>query len=145
MEAGSHATTPSTPARLYCLLVGAALLVGGLIGYFYESSFETGESLRSDEALGVLAVNGWHNLVHLASGAVLLALAGVARPAALAFGAVYTLVALVGFVATGSDGLGFVAENSALFDAIPVNDADNVLHLAIGLTGLAAGATTPRD
>jgi hypothetical protein len=30
-----------------------------------------------------------------------------------------------------------------LLDLIPVNTEDNVLHLILGVTGLAAGAATP--
>ena len=62
----------SSPARLYCLLIGAVLVVAGIIGFFYEASFKTGDSIRSDEAFDVLAVNGWHNLVHITIGALLL-------------------------------------------------------------------------
>ena len=32
----------STPARLYCTLVGAVLVIAGIIGFFYSASFDTG-------------------------------------------------------------------------------------------------------
>ena len=32
----------SSPARLYCLLVGGVLVVAGIIGFFYEASFAVG-------------------------------------------------------------------------------------------------------
>src|SRR5215203_1522757 len=81
----------SSPARLYCLLVGAVLVVAGIIGFFYEASFATGDSIREDEVFGILGVNGWHNVVHLAIGALLLAAAGsAAKPAALFVGVLYT-------------------------------------------------------
>ena len=74
----------TSPARLYCLLVGAVLVIAGIIGFFYEASFATGDSLRSDKVFDVLAVNGWHNLVHISIGAILLIAAGsAARPAAI--------------------------------------------------------------
>ena len=38
---------------------------------------------------------------------------------------------------------GFVDGNSVLW-LVPVNTADNFLHLALGLLGLAAGAATPK-
>jgi hypothetical protein len=67
--------------------------------------------------------------VHLASGLVLLLLAGRrARVAAVAFGAIYAIVALVGLV-DGNDVLG----------VIPVNGADNVLHVVLALAGVATG------
>jgi hypothetical protein len=135
----------ASPARLYCLLVGAVLVVAGIIGFFYEASFKTGDSIRADEAFGILAVNGWHNLVHLAIGAILLAAAGAAaRPAALFVGILYIVLCILGFIATGDDGIGFIAENDTLIDLVPVNNEDNVLHLILGITGvIAALATRP--
>ena len=38
---------------------------------------------------------------------------------------------------------GFVESDNVLLGLIPVNDEDNVLHLILGLTGLAAGAASP--
>jgi hypothetical protein len=135
----------SSPARLYCLLVGAVLVIAGIIGFFYEASFATGDSLRSDDVFGVLSVNGWHNLVHIAIGALLLVSAGsAARPAALFVGVLYIVLCILGFIATGNGGIDFVAENDTLIKLVPVNNEDNVLHLILGITGvLAAFATRP--
>jgi Domain of unknown function (DUF4383) len=135
----------ASPARLYCLLVGAALVVAGIIGFFYEASFKTGDSIRANDLLGILAVNGWHNLVHLTIGAILLAAAGAAaRPAALFVGVFYIVLCILGLIATGDDGIGFLAENDTLIDLVPVNNEDNVLHLILGITGvIAALATRP--
>jgi len=135
----------STPARLYCLLVGAVLVIGGIIGFFYEASFATGDSIRSDDVFGILAVNGWHNLVHIAIGAVLLLAAGsAARVAALWVGVLYIVLCVLGFIATSNNGIGFVAENDTLLKLVPVNNEDNVLHLILGITGvIAAFATRP--
>jgi hypothetical protein len=133
----------ASPARLYCLLVGAVLVVAGIIGFFYEASFKTGDSIRADDIFGILAVNGWHNLVHLAIGAILLAAAGAAaRPAALFVGVLYIVLCILGFIATGDDGIGFIAENDTLIDLVPVNNEDNVLHLILGITGVIAGLAT---
>jgi hypothetical protein len=135
----------ASPARLYCLLVGGVLVIAGIIGFFYEASFATGDSIRSDDALGVLAVNGWHNLVHLGIGALLLVAAGsAARPAALFVGILYIVLCILGFIATGGGGIDFVAENDTLIELVPVNNEDNVLHLILGVTGvIAALATRP--
>jgi hypothetical protein len=85
----------------------------------------------------VLAVNAWHNLVHLVTGLLGLACArSAARPYALALGLAYGVIAIWGFLAT-DHGTG------ALLDLIPVNTEHNVLHLILGVTGLAAGAATP--
>jgi hypothetical protein len=133
----------SSPARLYCLLVGAVLVIAGIVGFFYESSFATGDSIRVDDAFGILGVNGWHNLVHLAMGALLLAAAGsAARPAALFVGVLYIVLCVLGFIATGDGGIGFVAENDVLIELVPVNSEDNVLHLILGITGVVAALAT---
>jgi hypothetical protein len=129
----------STPARLYCTLVGAALAIAGIIGFFYSASFATGAvevGADTDDVLGILAVNGWHNLVHLGLGLLALAVAGYpsgARAYCLGIGLVYVVLAIWGWI--DSDGI--------LIGLIPVNDEDNVLHLVLGLVGLAAGAATP--
>jgi Domain of unknown function (DUF4383) len=126
----------ASPARLYALLVGSALTIAGIIGFFYDSSFDTGSSLTSEAVFGVLDVNGWHNVVHLATGLLGLAAAGyAARTYALGLGLVYVVVAIWGFAET-SNGFGVI------LDFLPVNTEDNILHLLLGLTGLAAGAAT---
>lgn len=129
----------ASPARLYALLVGATLVAVGVLGFFYSASFDTGGSVLadSDDVFGILAVNGWHNLVHLATGLLGLAAAGqAARSYALALGLAYLIVAIWGFAET-EDGVGVI------LDLLPVNTEDNWLHLALGLTGLGAGAATP--
>ena len=45
------------------------LVVAGIIGFFYESEFTDDASVR-DAVFGILDVNGWHNVVHLATGAL---------------------------------------------------------------------------
>ena len=123
----------SSPAKLYATLVGAALTIAGIAGFFYSASFGSPGSV--DDAFGILAINGWHNVFHLTSGLVGLAAAGyAARQYALGFGLLYIVVAIWGFViGSGDDILGI----------IPVNTEDNILHLILGLTGVAAGAATP--
>lgn len=122
----------ATPASLYAGLIGAVLLVTGIIGFFYSSSF--GSPGNVDAVFGILDVNAWHNLIHIASGALgLLAFRAGARASrtyALAFGAVYIVVAIWGFIIGGGESiLGFV----------PINDEDNVLHTILGVLGIAAG------
>ena len=127
-------TRSRTPAQLYALVFGATLVLAGILGFFYSASF--GSPGKVDGVLGILDVNGWHNIVHIATGAIgLLALGySAARSYALGLGAVYILVTIWGFaVGDGGQILGF----------IPVNTEDNVLHLLIGLAGLGAYAATP--
>lgn len=136
----------SSPARLFCLLIGAVLVVAGIIGFFYSASFAVGDEVVSDEVVGILAVNGWHNVVHIAIGCLLLVAAGgAARSAALFVGALYLVLAALGFIATGDGGIGFVAENGVLIDLVPVNDEDNWLHVILGVTGVLAGVASGRQ
>jgi len=123
-----------SPARLYALVIGAVLVVAGVIGFFYESEFTDDRSVR-DAVFGILDVNGWHNVVHIATGALGLAAFAAggypARAYALGLGAVYIVVAIWGFV---------VGDGDSILSIIPVNTEDNVLHVLIGIAGLAAGA-----
>src|SRR5829696_5912993 len=83
-----------TPAQWYCLIFGATLLLVGIIGFFADAGFDVGSGIDGDKLLGVFEVSGLHNLIHIASGAVLLAVApkaSTARLGALAFGVVYLL------------------------------------------------------
>jgi hypothetical protein len=127
-----------SPAQAYALAVGGALLAGGLIGFLYEPSFAVGDSVERDAVFGLLDVNGWHNVVHLSTGAAGLALMGSwggARAYALGLGAVYLLVTAIGLA---------YGDGEAILGLIPINTADNVLHLAIGALGvIAALATAP--
>ena len=123
----------SSPAKLYATLVGAVLTIAGIIGFFYSASF--GSPGEVDKVFGVLAVNGWHNVVHLATGLLGLAAAGyAARQYALGLGLVYIGVAIWGFI---------IGSGESILSIVPVNTSDNILHLILGLTGLAAGAATP--
>jgi Domain of unknown function (DUF4383) len=126
-----------SPAQVYALVIGLTLVVVGIAGFFYNASFSTGDGTERDAVLGILDVNGWHNIVHIASGAVGLLVAGSyggARAYALGLGAVYLLVTLLGFIAGDGD---------EIFNLIPVNTEDNVLHLLIGIAGIGAGLATP--
>jgi hypothetical protein len=123
-----------TPAQLYALVIGATLVVAGIVGFFYSSAF--GSPGHVDDVFGILGVNGWHNVVHIASGAVGLLCLGYAasRSYALGLGIVYVAITIWGAaIGSGESILGF----------IPVNTEDTVLHGIIGLTGLAAYAATP--
>jgi hypothetical protein len=126
-----------SPAQLYALVFGVVLVAVGILGFFYEGSFTTGDDAPREGLLGIFDVNGWHNVVHIASGLVGLALAGSyagARAFALGFGAVYALVALVGFI---------MGDGEVILGLIPVNTADNVLHLLIAFAGIGAGVASP--
>lgn len=106
--------------QLAATVFGAVFVAVAVIGF-----------VQGDTVLGVFEVDALHNVIHLASGLAALAAASSGRTSRLyflGFGAVYALVAAIGFV-DGDTVLG-------LFD---VNAADNVLHLVIAAATLALG------
>lgn len=126
-----------TIAQWWCLGVGAVLLLVGALGFVAESSFDTTETGLDGGSLLGFEVNGWHNLVHIASGLFLLAMSSRwrnARLAAIAFGVIYGAVTVVGMI-DGAD----------VFGLMPVNDADNVLHLVLSAGSILAGLVAPGD
>ena len=138
---GDPRTDERSAAQWFCLVIGATLVIVGLLGFLVEAKFDTatgGDPGPLDgENLLLFEVNGWHNVVHLASGLFLLAMAGrhaAARTAALAFGAIYAVVTVIG-LADGRDVLGL----------FPVNPADNVLHILLTVAALAAGLASTQD
>jgi hypothetical protein len=133
-SAGKKEGAARTIAQTFCLVVGIGLIAAGVLGFFFGGSgFGAGTNVQGEEFI-VFEVNGWHNIVHIATGAVLLLLAPKAKVAAtgaLVFGLVYVVVAVWGFI-DGND----------VANLIPVNTADNWLHVAIALASLlAAGAS----
>ena len=130
-------TSERTPAQWYTLIFGATLLLVGLVGFAADAGFDVGSDIDGDKLLGIFEVSGIHNLVHIASGALLLAASpkrASARLVALAFGVVYLLVAIVGFI-----------QGDNVIGLIPVNSADNFLHVAISVLGIAAGVASSGD
>jgi uncharacterized protein DUF4383 len=82
--------------------------------------------------LGIFQVNAFHSVVHIVSGiaALVAAMTGAyyAKLYFKVFGVVYALVTVLGFL-TGN----------GLFGLIPVNMADNLLHLVIAASSLYLG------
>ena len=105
-------------------------------GFIVESAFETSSSVQGDDLI-IFEVNGWQNVVHIASGLFLLALMrrrDTARLAALSFGVIYGIVTIIGLI-DGNDVLGL----------FPVNAADNILHVVLTLAAFAAAFAPLRD
>ncbi|MFE9193019.1 DUF4383 domain-containing protein [Micromonospora sp. NPDC007208] len=87
--------------------------------------------------LGLFQVSILHNLVHLAFGVAGLALARTvsgARTYLVAGGAIYLVLWLYGLVVDHQSGANFV----------PLNNADNWLHLFLGLGMIALGLALTR-
>ena len=129
----------SSPSMLYAGVVGATLVVAGIIGFFYNATFTSDESVR-DAVFGLLDVNGWHNVVHILTGVLgLLAFragAHSARTYALGLGVVYLAVAAWGFM---------IGDGESILSIVPVNTEDNILHLLLGVAGVGAALATPAE
>jgi uncharacterized protein DUF4383 len=125
------------PAMLYAGVVGAVLVLVGIIGFFYNAEFTSDESVR-DAMFGVFDVNGWHNTLHILMGVLALLAYGAgvhaARNCAMALGVVFLVIAAWGFI---------VGDGESILSIIPVNTEDNVLHLLLGVGGLWAAYATP--
>ena len=116
-------------AKSVVMLISAVLVLIGVLGFF------------NDPLLGIFEVDTVHNVIHLASGAVGLIMAsqGMAATFAKAFGAIYGLVAILGFVMHRADGAGMAEMPTKLLGIFEVNRADNYLHLLLTVVLLAVG------
>ena len=142
--ANTHGTSTKlgTPVQKAALAVGAVFLVVGLLGFVpgittnYDELTFAGH--HSDAALlGIFNVSILHNLVHLAFGVAGIALARTfnsARSYLIGGGAVYLLLFVYGLVINHDSSANFV----------PVNDADNWLHLGLAVAMIALGAALGR-
>ena len=125
------------PVQTAALLVGVVFLVVGVLGFipgvttnFDQLTFAGHESNAA--LLGVFEVSVLHNIVHLLFG-----IAGVlaartfsaARGYLIGGGVIYLLLFVYGLV---------IDHNSAA-NFVPVNNADNYLHLVLGLGMIALG------
>ena len=123
--------------RTLALAVGAVFLLVGVLGFIpgittnYDSMEFAGHESRA-ELLGIFQVSILHNIVHLLFGAAGIALS---RRADTAFtylvggGAIYLVLWIYGLV---------VGQNADA-NFVPVNTADDWLHLVLGAGMIAAG------
>lgn len=109
----------------------------GVLGFFYDASFETGSRLASDDLAGILLVNGWRNVIYLLTGLAALGFASRApRLTALVLGVGYLVLGIWGLIVTERD-IGDIV------GVLPLADEDNMLHLALGGLGLASALLDP--
>jgi hypothetical protein len=134
-------------ARTAAGVVGAVFLLVGVLGFIpgitqdYDLMEFAGHESGA-ELLGIFQVSVLHNIVHLLFG-----LAGLAAARRsdwsigylIGGGVIYLLLAVYGFVIEKAEDANFV----------PVNSADDWLHVALGVAmvglGLAAKAARDRD
>ena len=115
------------------LLVGIAGFIPGLTTNLYEGLEFAGND-GSAELLGIFQVSVLHNIVHGLFGLAGLALAATpsgARTYLIGGGAIYLALFVIGIIGGG--------------DWIPVNDADNWLHLLLGAGMIGLGVLTTRE
>jgi Domain of unknown function (DUF4383) len=133
-------------AKTICKLLGVVFLLVGLIGFIKPDLLGAHLSMA-------------HNLVHILSGIIALyfgfagSLSG-ARGFCLAFGAVYLLLGIVGFI-MGSPGTPEVANmasmgaDNRLWKVIPgtleLGTADHAIHILLGILFLVGALLTKTD
>ena len=137
-----------TNVQTLAMLVGAVFLLVGILGFipgittnYDDLSFAGHDS--DAKLLGVFQVSVLHNIVHLLFGLAGLALARTwegARQFLIGGGAIYLLLFVYGLFSSGKDtGVNW----------IPLNWADTILHLVLGLgmvgLGLVAGRPDYRE
>jgi hypothetical protein len=133
-------------AKTICKLLGVVFLLVGIIGFIKPDLLGAHLSMA-------------HNLVHIISGILALyfgfagSLSG-ARGFALAFGAVYLLLGIVGFI-MGSPGtpeattLAHMGSDARLWKVIPgtleLGTADHAIHILLGIIFLVGALMTKAD
>ncbi|MEV0724137.1 DUF4383 domain-containing protein [Micromonospora purpureochromogenes] len=138
---GASATAAS-PVRRAAQAAGVVFLLIGVLGFIPGITTDYGTMKfagHDSEAklLGLFQVSILHNLVHLAYGVAGLALARTvsgARTFLLAGGAIYLVLWLYGVVVDHDSGANFV----------PLNNADDWLHLFLGVGMIALGLALTR-
>ena len=117
------------------LLVGVLGFVPGITSNYEDMTFAGHES--GAQLLGIFEVSVLHNLVHLLFGIVGLALARTwsgARSFLIGGGLVYLVLFVYGVVVDQASDANFV----------PLDDADNLLHLGLGVGMIALGTLLGR-
>jgi hypothetical protein len=117
--------------KRWAMIFGAMFVLVGLLGYV------SNPLIGPD---GLFMTNGAHNMTHILIGAILLFASTQTERAAylsnMTFGALYLLLALMGFAAIGDEG------HTNLLGMVHINGADNWLHVAlgVGMIGIAMAA-----
>lgn len=125
------------------LLVGTLLFAVGILGFvpgitthYGDLSFAGHDS--GAKLLGIFQTSILHNVVHLLFGLAGIAMARSwegARTFLIGGGTIYLVLFVYGLLAHGGSGANF----------IPVNSADNVLHVALGVAMIALGLVLGRE
>jgi hypothetical protein len=131
-ERPERARGETGPARLYALCAGVLLSLLGVLGFFYDSGFDTGTKLAADDVAGIIVVNGWRNVIYLVTGLLALGFAPRhARRTAAAIACFYLVYGIWGLIGTDHD-------TGNILEVLPLTDEDNIFHLLVGGLGAAA-------
>ncbi len=132
-----------TPMQMAAMAVGAVFLLVGILGFvpgittpYDQLGFAGHESEAA--LLGLFQVSVLHNIVHLLFGVAGIAMAKrweTARQFLIVGGIIYLVLWIYGLLIDHDSAANFV----------PVNDADNWLHLLLGVGMLALGFLLSRD
>ncbi|THI96564.1 DUF4383 domain-containing protein [Nocardioides sp.] len=133
----------ATPIQTAATVVAAVFLLVGVLGFIpgvttgYDDMKFAGHESEA-KLLDIFQVSILHNIVHLLFGLVGLALARTwsgARAFLIGGGAVYGLLFVYGLLIDQDSDANFV----------PLNDADNILHLVLALGMIALGLALGRN
>lgn len=136
----THAATRS-PLQVAAAVVGAVFLLVGVLGFVpgvttNRDALEVAGHESGALLLGLFAVSVLHNIVHLAfgvAGLVMARTAAAARAFLVGGGVIYLVLWVYGVVIDKGTSMNFV----------PVNAADNWLHLGLAVGMLALGLLLP--
>jgi Domain of unknown function (DUF4383) len=137
----SARSTTGTLLQKAAIGVGLVFLVVGIAGFIpglTSGDLHTAGHDSMAMLLGVFMVSVLHNLVHVLFGIAGLAAArtwAASRMYFIAGGAIYLVLSLYGLVVDQNSGANFV----------PVNGADNWLHLGLGVLMVAVGLVLGRS
>jgi hypothetical protein len=136
------ATAHRSPLRTAALAVGVVFLLVGIMGFIpglttdYDQMGGAGHDSMA-KLLGVFQVSVLHNIVHLLFGLAGIALArndSTARSYLIGGGLIYLVLWVYGLV----------IDKSASANFVPLNNADDWLHLVLGIAMIGLGVALGR-
>ncbi|MCW4386289.1 DUF4383 domain-containing protein [Salinibacterium sp. SYSU T00001] len=142
MSATTTRAFAQTPVQKGSLIVGIVFLLVGILGFIpgITTNFDTIQFAgHESEAmlLGIFQVSILHNIVHLLFGVL-----GIALARSISGSKAYLVWGGVIYLVLWLYGLFFSGDTAANF--VPLNNADNWLHLFLGIGMIALGLLLPR-
>jgi hypothetical protein len=142
-DAGHAGATARATGQTAAAVVGAVFLLVGLLGFVPGVTTDATDIHGAGhdspaKILGVFAVSVLHNVVHLVFGAL-----GLVAARTLRWSALYLAIGGMIYLALAAYGAVIGEEDAANF--LPVNTADDFLHLGLGLVMVILGALAGRE